>query len=56
VAVICGGGAVTRAEVAGHQRAGRPIVAVAGSGGVADELVSVAPEEVAAAVLSALGV
>jgi hypothetical protein len=56
VAVICGGGAVTRAEVAGHQRAGRPIVAVAGSGGVADELVSVAPEEVGAAVLSALGV
>jgi sulfur carrier protein ThiS len=56
VAVICGGGPVTRAELAGHQRAGRPIVAVAGSGGVADELAGVAPEDVAAAVLLALGV
>lgn len=56
VAVICGGGEVTRTEVAGHQRAGRPIVAVAGSGGVADELAGVAPEDVAAAVLAALGV
>jgi hypothetical protein len=58
VAVICGGGAVTRTEVAGHQRAGRPIVAVAGSGRVADELPAsgVAPGRVVAAVLAALGV
>jgi hypothetical protein len=56
VAVICGGGPVTRIEVAGHQRAGRPIVAVAGSGGVADELSTVAPKDVAGAVLQALGV
>ncbi len=56
MAVICGGGEVTRIEVAGHQRAGRPIVAVAGSGGVAGELVGVAPDEVVAAVLAALGV
>ena len=58
VAVICGGGAVTRTEVAGHQRAGRPIVAVAGSGRVADELPAsgVAPGDLVAAVLAALGV
>lgn len=57
VAVICGGGAGTRIEVAGHQRAGRPIVAVAGSGGVADELAAsvVAPGELVAAVLAAVG-
>jgi SLOG in TRPM, prokaryote len=56
VAVICGGGSVTRLEVAGHQQAGRPIVAVAGSGGVADELEGVDPGELVAAVLTALGV
>ena len=58
VAVVCGGGAVTRAEVAGHQHSGRPIVAVAGSGGVADELAesAVAPATLVAAVLAALGV
>jgi hypothetical protein len=38
VAVVCGGGPVTRTEVAGHVRAGRPVLAVAGSGGVAGEL------------------
>ena len=56
VAVICGGGAVTRREVQGHLRARRPLIAVAGSGGVADELVGVAPDELVAAVLAALGV
>lgn len=58
VAVVCGGGPVTRTEVAGHQRAGRPILAVAGSGGMADELAErgVAPAALAAAVLAALGV
>ena len=58
VAVICGGGEGTRSEVAGHRRAGRPIVAVAGSGGVADELAEqgVAPADVVPAVLAALGV
>ena len=56
VAVICGGGAVTRTEVAGHQQAGRPLVAVAGSGGVADELEGVAPGDLVAAVLAVLGV
>lgn len=58
VAVICGGGEVTRIEVAGHQRAGRPIMAVAGSGGVADELTefAVAPADLAGAVLRALAV
>ena len=56
VAVICGGGEGTRTEVAGHQRAGRPIVAVAGSGGVADELAGVAPSQLVEAVLHALGV
>jgi hypothetical protein len=55
VAVICGGGAVTRTEVAGHQRAGRPIVAVAGSGGVADELPDrVGPDALVDTVLAAL--
>jgi hypothetical protein len=58
VAVICGGGEGTRTEVAGHRRAGRPIVAVAGSGGVADELPEggVPAGDVVAAVLAALGV
>ncbi|MDP1804901.1 MAG: hypothetical protein Q8K72_07035 [Acidimicrobiales bacterium] len=54
VAVICGGGPLTRTEVAGHQAAGRPIVAVAGSGGVAGELAGVAAGELVEAVLSAL--
>ena len=56
VAVICGGGEGTRAEVAGHQRAGRPMIAVAGSGGVADELAGVAPGHLVETVLRALGV
>lgn len=57
VAVVCGGGEGTRSEVAGHRRAGRPIVAVAGSGGVAGELAaSVAPADLVQAVLGALGV
>ncbi len=56
VAVICGGGSVTRLEVQGHVRAGRPLIAVAGSGGVADELVGVAPGELVDAVLAVLGV
>jgi hypothetical protein len=56
VAVICGGGSVTRLEVQGHLRAGRPLIAVAGSGGAAGELVGVAPGELVAAVLAALGV
>ena len=57
-AVICGGGAVTLTEVDGHLRAGRPVLAVAGSGGVADELPehAVAPADLVAAVLAALGV
>lgn len=38
VAVVCGGGPITRQEALGHARAGRPIVVVAGSGRVADEL------------------
>lgn len=58
MAVICGGGPVTRTEVAGHQAAGRPIVAVAGSGGVAGELpeCGVDPTALVGAVLGALGV
>ncbi len=57
VAVICGGGPVTRREVAGHVRAGRPVIAVAGSGGVADEMESaVDAGSVVDAVLTALGV
>jgi hypothetical protein len=58
VAVICGGGEGTRAEVAGHRRAGRPILAVAGSGGAADESLErvVAPSALVDAVLVALGV
>lgn len=38
VAVVCGGGPVTRSEALGHTRCGRPLVVVAGSGRVADEL------------------
>jgi TRPM family ion channel len=38
VAVICGGGPVTRNEALGHARAGRPMVVLAGSGRFADEL------------------
>ena len=58
VAVICGGGAITRHEAEGHLRAGRPVIAVAGSGGVADELAEcgVAPTGLVEAVLGALGV
>lgn len=57
VAVICGGGPVTRTEVAGHVRSGRPVIAVAGSGGVADELGSgVDAGTVVDAVLAVLGV
>lgn len=37
-ALLCGGGAVARHEVLGHVRAGRPIVVLAGSGRLADEL------------------
>lgn len=57
VAVICGGGPVTRTEVAGHIAAGRPVIAVAGSGGVADELGSAVDAGVVVdAVLAVLGV
>lgn len=58
VAVICGGGSITRLEVDGHLRAGRPLIAVAGSGGVADELPehAVAPAGLVGAVLEVLGV
>jgi hypothetical protein len=57
VAVICGGGPVTRTEVAGHQRAGRPIIAIAGSGGAAAELENgVDAGDLVDAVLAALGV
>jgi SLOG in TRPM, prokaryote len=38
VAVICGGGPVTRKEVLGHVRDGRPLIVLAGSGRLADEL------------------
>lgn len=57
VAVICGGGPVTRREVDGHLRAGRPVLAVAGSGGVADQLpgLAVAPAALVDAVLQRLG-
>lgn len=43
VAVICGGGPVTRSEALGHTRCRRPLVVVAGSGRVADELVGDSP-------------
>jgi hypothetical protein len=38
VAVICGGGPVTRTEALGHAKAGRPMLVLAGSGRFADEL------------------
>jgi hypothetical protein len=38
VAVICGGGPVTRREALGHVREGRPLVVVSGTGRMADEL------------------
>ncbi|MGH9265913.1 MAG: hypothetical protein ACRD1D_14585, partial [Acidimicrobiales bacterium] len=38
VAVVCGGGPVTRKEVLGHVRDRRPVVVLAGSGRFADEL------------------
>lgn len=38
VAVICGGGPVTRNEALGHVRDGRPLVVLAGSGRFADDL------------------
>jgi hypothetical protein len=58
VAVICGGGAITRLEAQGHLRAGRPLLVIAGSGGVADEFpeCAVAPAALVDAVLQALGV
>ena len=40
VAVICGGGPITRKEVLGHMRDGRPVVVLSGSGRFADELVA----------------
>ncbi len=57
VAVICGGGRITRLEAEGHLRAGRPLIAVAGSGGVAGEFPerAVDPSALVAAVLDALG-
>jgi hypothetical protein len=62
-AVICGGGTVTRAEAECHRRAGRPLVAVAGSGGVAGELAgsgeagaAVGGAGLVAAVLAVLGI
>lgn len=48
VAVVCGGGPVTRHEALGHVRDGRPVVVLAGSGRFADELAAA----VAAAVLA----
>jgi hypothetical protein len=38
VAVICGGGPVTRNEVLGHVRDGRPLIVLGGSGRLADDL------------------
>lgn len=37
-AVLCGGGEGARLEVLGHVRAGRPVVVLAGSGRLADDL------------------
>lgn len=45
VAVICGGGPVTRKEVLGHVRDRRPVVVLAGSGRFADELAAAAGGE-----------
>ncbi len=42
VAVVVGGGPVTCKEALGHVRAGRPLVVVAGSGRIADELADAA--------------
>ena len=58
VAVICGGRPITRVEVAGHPAGRAPLLAVAGSGGVADQLPehAVAPAALVDAVLAALGV
>jgi hypothetical protein len=58
VTVICGAGPITRVEVAGTCGAGRPLIAVAGSGGVAGELPehAVAPAALVDAVLAAVGV
>jgi hypothetical protein len=69
VAVICGGGPVTRNEALGHARAGRPMVVLAGSGRFADELaaaplpgaqitvcaLAAGPAALVAAVVAALG-
>ena len=38
VAVLCGGGTVARTEALAHVHAGRPLVVVAGSGRLADEI------------------
>ena len=38
VVIVAGGGEVTRREVLGHARAGRPLVLLRGSGRLADEL------------------
>ena len=56
--MICGWGPITRVEVAGHLRAVRPLPAVAGLGGVANQSPEhpVAPAALVAAVLAALGV
>ncbi|HSH59489.1 MAG TPA: hypothetical protein VK988_07585 [Acidimicrobiales bacterium] len=58
MAVICGAGPITRVEVAGTCGAGRPLIAVAGSGGVAGKLPehAVAPADLIDAVLTAVGV
>jgi hypothetical protein len=58
VAVICGAGPITCVEVAGTCGAGRPLIAVAGSGGAAGELSehAVAPAALVDAVLTAVGV
>ena len=44
VAVLLGGGEVSLAEVEGQLRAGRPVVVVAGSGRLADELARMPPD------------
>lgn len=41
-AVLCGGGTVARNETVGHVRAGRPVVVMAGSGRLADDLAAAA--------------
>ena len=42
IAVIAGGGDVTRRELVAHTQAGRDVVVLAGSGGVADEVAAAA--------------